>query len=117
MAFEWDCDCGWEVELDKWAPPPPPPFFNVPPPPVPPSLMAAAAANSANSVTVEDVCSDDHVQLGDTCQAFLVKTWTTSMENTRLSFLLLPTSLAGPLHPAALFVRRAANPPRVCTEL
>jgi hypothetical protein len=74
MAFEWDCDCGWEVELDKWAPPPPPPFFDVPPPPVPPSLMAAAAANSANSVTVEDVCSDDDVQLGDTCQAFLVKT-------------------------------------------
>ena len=76
-AMAFDCDCGWERELDAWGPPPPPPTFDLPPPPVPPSLIAAttaAAAASDAALFLDDLCSDD-APSQDTCQAFLVSTW------------------------------------------
>ena len=74
-AFEWDCDCGWEWDLDspEWSsasaasqrrpiPPPPPPFFDLPPPPLPPSLQPPP-----------ELCSTSDHPLGlETCSAFLV---------------------------------------------
>lgn len=63
MAFEWDCDCGWEFDLESGVPPPPP-LFDLPPPPVPPTLQPPpelCAAASAHPLGLE------------TCQAFLVR--------------------------------------------
>ena len=85
MLFEWDCDCAWELDVDKWSPPPPPPLFDLPPPPLPPSMSS-----------LKEICSVDTPFL-DTCQAFLVSTTLNthpcSESPTRVPLSLPPCSL------------------------